>query len=241
MDKDIREINEFIKNKSKELNKENKIILSPYDIFRISIILESTEKEIVNRLCEIDINKTSGLPVLFLKKEEITKENETLLICPFYEITKRGCFVNSHKPTTCVLTPFDKTIKPDINSEERKLDYFIPKTCECNAFYKEQYSPIEWLNMHNLKDLKEFFLMMHDFNSIVLQRYNLFDFFDNKNTIPSFRIFILDNLLSKMYYNYKINRSFIEQLKERIEEIYLFLDGFASLVKKFDLNIEGLK
>lgn len=105
----------------------NDIIMTPYDIYRISKATNKEPLDVIHEYCNITLGANSCLPIITLKSDERN-------LCPFlkYDLSQNrfGCSINTLKPGSCILHPIGVVRsfgKNGTKLEEKK--YFEVQSC----------------------------------------------------------------------------------------------------------------
>lgn len=106
------------------------IMISPYDIYRISRYLNLSPKEMIIKHCEHSIGESSKLPILTLKVRSYDKS------CTFLRDGK--CKVHAVKPTVCSLYPLGRVM------QETGVHYIL-QDVHCGS-HEEIHTVTEWLD-----------------------------------------------------------------------------------------------
>jgi Fe-S-cluster containining protein len=149
----------------------NPILLTPYDVFRMTQSLQMRPSEWVDKYAQRALGSESELPLLLMKfKPDKVGGNQ----CRYVEAS--GCSIYKDRPTVCRLYPLGRIVDRDINSY-----FFKVKTASYCSPGKEKSQTLEdWLTKVEVEP----YLYWNDkFNSL----YLAMDFEKYRNSPPSLK------------------------------------------------------
>ena len=93
-------------------NRDQRIIINPYDIYKLQKGLGKTSKEIFDKYIEVSSGYESGLPIMLLGIKKLYTGEE---VCPFIRrktdengMSRRYCSVHNFKPGVCSIFPLGR-------------------------------------------------------------------------------------------------------------------------------------
>jgi hypothetical protein len=186
------------------------VLLSAFDLYRISKHLNIKPKEAFEKYCETYIGPTSNLPIVRLRPKPIP--NMLLRVpepyssaCPLLENGR--CSVHKAKPITCALFPIGRGYDP-----QAKKVFYVLNDAKCNDGGKR----------HVIKDWLAFFdIPLHDEAYIAWTEFLTESVkFMQKFLKASDRLkeMIWNCFFLIMYLTYDTNDEFLPQLKRNIKE-----------------------
>lgn len=117
-------------------NRDQRIIINPYDIYKLQKGLGKTSKEIFDKYIEISCGYESGLPIMLLGIKKLYTGEE---VCPFIRrktdengMSRRYCSVHNFKPGVCSIFPLGRVTPKD----EEKMVYILQEV-NCGLKPKE--------------------------------------------------------------------------------------------------------
>lgn len=116
------------------------ILLSPYDLYRISKYLKIKISGVIEKYCECYIGQDSKLPVVRAKPKT---DN---FVCPF--LNKGKCSIHEVKPVICAMFPLGRA-----TDAEGCMKYFYSGGCGCAN--KTEVSLKDWIERFKLKESEE--------------------------------------------------------------------------------------
>ena len=127
------------------------ILLSPYDVFKLSKGLKISSVDFVKKYCDVHLGNTSNLPVVTLK----FKKGIGYTFCPFlkYKDKLYKCMVHEYKPSVCALFPLGRLYKSN-EADISEIQYIVqPNVCNCDK--EERHSVKEWLSNFDINDSEQ--------------------------------------------------------------------------------------
>ena len=175
----------------------NDIILSAYDIYRLSQGLNISDMQLLKEYCEIYIGKVSKLP--FVK---VVFENG---VCKFMKDNK--CSIHVFKPSVCKLYPLGRGVKEDFN----EVFYFKQDT-QCGG--KGMQIVKEWVKGID----EEIFIVWSTFMLDLVKSSHYEVLVDrvlknHKKLDIDYAFFYA--IIDILYLQYDVKVDFLSQLKER--------------------------
>ncbi len=195
------------------------ILLTPYDLDRMSRYLKIRREEIIKQYCVVYIGETSHLPIIAVRMDGVP--------CPF--LKNKRCSVQECKPSVCALYPLGRTVlynkDPDESGADAcKIQYFLQPVC-CGA-RDERHTVKEWMAGYHMEDGDAWFFKWQETLILLVEKMN--------DLIPRLSAGILDELytalLTGLYLGYDDDRDFLDQFTENTHKIILMLE----LLKQID-------
>ena len=190
-------------------NNHHEIVLTGYDMFRLTKGLKKEVKEIA-KYCNFHIGYDTKLPLFILKMV-----NDG--VCSFYENGKCGC--HDCKPITCALYPLGRMFK--LNEKDKTVDVkyasMIKKSCGGTG---KKYTVREFLEKSNILNSEEE-VCAHQDLIITLCENDYVKLYKKKfeSITSEQRRLILITLCFIMYEIFEEDKSYKEQIMERKKHI----------------------
>ncbi|GAB6152590.1 YkgJ family cysteine cluster protein [Desulfosporosinus burensis] len=177
-------------------NRQEPILLTGYDVFRIAKGLRIEMQEVVTKYTIGYVGGTSNLPVLTLKERQ---DGSCSLL------RKGKCMVHDNKPLVCAIYPLGRYYLP----AEKRFGYFQQEICCGTA--KEQTLE-EWLNIFNVHEWDEAAsLWATVITKLAEQTMKIKEHEDIER---------MANLLAvELYFDYDTNKSYTDQLAHNISQV----------------------
>ena len=217
------------------------ILLTPYDITRISKALGQSPYEMVQKYCDYYVGNNSNFPIFTVKFKESHRDGETF--CPFLKRKdgKGMCQIHSVKPFSCGAFPLGRMID---ESDKTKVHYFnqfdLDDAPACSSL-KRKYTVSEWLGKHNLEESEEAFILSTDLIIGIKDYINLKKLREDKRITDKTRGMIYTALAESFYLNVDQEKNIIEAIKESIERTKEVARLFVAVSILSDINISGKK
>ena len=185
------------------------IILSAYDIFRLTTHLGMSAQEFIEKMGVAYMGDFSKLPVVTLKLENGN--------CPF--LIDNLCSVQKVKPFSCAAFPLGRAYDP----QNGRITYFFQDVI-CGR-RGEAHTVREWLYgdsdpVYEERIFRVWNKMLNNASEFV------------RPTSKDFQSVMWSVLFALFYCNYDKERDFLEQLKERSKR----LKGLIDAMKQFNLK-----
>jgi Fe-S-cluster containining protein len=204
------------------------IMVSVWDVVRISDVLNMPSKEICLKFLNFYIGRNSKFPIATLKSFQMTKD---ISICPFLSFIKDNeklaskCFIQKDKPFACAMYPLGK-----ITSDKNKIQW-IHQKMDCKA-KKTKVTLGDWINQYNLEGHYEATnIMLHFFNKGIklINKIN--------PTIVKNDTFIT-SLISAMYGSYipSQKETNVESSKKMLDNTLNYLEAVTKYFDRFTSN-----
>ena len=123
------------------------ILISPFDLFRLTRYLNMKPTEFVDRYCTTYIGQNSRLPVVIFKA--VGEEQ----VCPMLQ--DNHCSVHAAKPTICALYPLGRAVRVEPDGKPEVFYFLNGSTCGAED---ETHTVREWLSEFDLQDSNAWFL-----------------------------------------------------------------------------------
>ena len=215
------------------------IILTPYDILRIRKALSLSASEFLLRFTTPVYLEKTDMPGVKLNLDENGR-------CPF--VTKEGCTIYPHRPTTCRYYPvgmsyFHEAANEGHNAEEF---YFLVKEPHCKGHEEDkEWTISEWRRDQGIDESDE---MNREWMELVMRRKSFGlqatlseaakkIFFMASTDIDKFRDFIFN---SSFLDTYDVDQATLDKIKE--DDIAMMKFSFRYLAATiFGIQDPGLK
>ena len=195
-------------------NRED-ILLSPYDLNRISKLLGIEMGQVIQDYCIWYPGESSMLPVVAMKMIDSEKR------CPF--LKNRKCKIHTAKPTVCALFPLGR-----IGTEDAKTVRYMLQHTDCGVS-DEEHTVREWLAGYDMENSEAWFL---EWQKVLLplseRMHKLFSGF-SKELIAT----AVEGLLVALYVNYEPDQDFMEQFRRNAVKASEYLDSMENLMKMY--------
>ena len=196
------------------INRED-ILLSPFDLYKMSKKLSMTPNEFVKQYGETYIGDSSRMVIVRLKPLGSIKR------CPL--LKDRKCSVHDAKPTVCAMYPIGRVFRldaqnPNLNKMTIENIEYIFNGAHCgNA---ETHTVREWFASFGIPIKDEFFVewqkTIAELHDIIVIAEKNFEMETTMNTIWSV-------IYAAMYMKYDINKDFMPQFLENRKELLKML------------------
>lgn len=187
------------------------ILITPFDLFRLSKKLDMTPKDFIERYGEVYIGDNSRMVVVRLKPRGSIKR------CPL--LKDRKCLVHDAKPRVCAMFPIGRILKfePQKQSIDQisveNIEYIFNGThCESN----EEHTVREWLESFGIPFEDEFFV---EWNKTLAKMCEIIWLVEKKFTTKKRLNVIWTAIYDLMYMRYDINQEFMPQFKKNRDEL----------------------
>ena len=210
------------------INRED-ILLSPFDLFRMSKKLSMTPNEFVAQYGEAYIGDSSQMVIVRLRLRGSIKR------CPL--LKGRKCSVHDAKPVFCAMYPIGRALRMDPknpNADKMTTDNieYIFNGAHCgNA---ETHTVCEWFTSFGIPIKDEFFVewqkTITELHDIIVIAEKNFEMETTVNTIWSV-------IYAAMYMKYDINKDFMPQFLENREELLKILRMIPEFYSRGKKNV----
>lgn len=200
------------------------ILLSPFDLYRISKKLNITPNEFVAQYGEAYIGDSSRMVIVRLKPQGSIKR------CPL--LKDRKCSVHDAKPTVCAMYPIGRAFRMDPKNSSsntistENIEYIFNGAHCGNA---EIHTVREWFDSFGIPIKDEFFVewqkTITELHDIIVMAEKNFKKESTMNTIWSV-------IYAAMYMKYDTNKEFMPQFLANREEMLKIL----SMIPEFYLR-----
>ena len=185
----------------------NDIILTPFDLFRVSKYLQRPMNEVFRENCESYVGHESRLPVVALRMKDDAEKS-----CPF--LKDRKCIVHEAKPTVCALFPLGR----GTDFEHGRIIYFLQNlTC---GLQDETHTVREWISCLDLEASEEWFMA---WSKSILSLMNMMQ--ELEDLVPSDVFSDLEIVLFYyLYTNYEMEEDFLPQFERNASLAKAYLE-----------------
>lgn len=194
---------------------QERILLTPRDIYRMSKELKLAPKELFEQYCEAYIGSDSRMPIVRIKPRGSIKR------CPF--LKDRKCMVHQAKPAVCATFPIGRSLRMDGKNETPedltidRIEYIYTNPgCGDDS---ENHSVREWLHDFNLSEEDEFFLK---WQQTVLKLSAILYKVEKKVSNDVIEL-VWTAAFAGLYLNYDMDQKFMTQFEENVEELITVL------------------
>lgn len=195
--------------------REEPIIITGVDIFRIAKALNVQTADILSKHTEFYIGDNSHLPVVVLK-ERLDGS------CSF--LRKGKCSIQQNKPAVCALYPLGRFY----NGQENKFHYFMnPHTCQASHKTGKDWTLQEWMDLFGLKESEE---MTMEWDRLLFGLSAVTHRMKKEDINGK----LLNILLIALYVGYDTNYPFIDQVRLHMEKMKKFFTSEFHKKVKFD-------
>lgn len=213
----------------------NDIMVSPYDIFKIAKYLGMTTEAFCQKHTLFHMGPHSGWPIITIKFKE-KSENDT--VCTFLK-HKEGkflCEIHEAKPYICIAYPLGRMVKWNKGEEvANEIDYILQDVV-CNADKKTEQKVSDWLRPER-EESDKFFLEQNLLMAKVNEIIDLHKLNENKKLETTTKNLILLPLVQSLYFEYDMERPFMEQYAKRQEQICKVLKEIVDICKKGNIKL----
>lgn len=122
------------------------LLLTPYDVLRLSRRLGLTSADFLDTHCIIRWRTAHGFPEVMLKMEQ--EEGKR---CPF--VTPEGCSIYEDRPGACRIYPLGRASTSHPLDGARREFYFTVREAHCRGFEEQCHWKVrEWLGDQGMED-----------------------------------------------------------------------------------------
>jgi len=199
------EINVDCKACGKCCKNRHDIILTPYDVYRISTYLGRTPMEVIKRYCEVYIAPTSKLPVV--RVLPLPPKSA----CPF--LHRKKCSIHSKKPVVCKVFPLARLYFADGDGTSK---YCLSET-GCGQSQKK-ITVREWIGDLASEEAEKAGKAWLDILVYLVQ------IVEKMSILPEdVRGLTYDTIFAALYINYDIEKPFIQTLDYNFNNLKMIL------------------
>lgn len=213
------------------------ILLSSYDVYRMSKYLNITPFELIDKYCDRYIGGDSKLPLASIRFKKIDNLGKPYTVCPFLK-HKDGllkCTVHDAKPVVCAVFPLGRAIK--VNDGKRAIAYYVQDVC-CGG-EKSSQTVKQWLESFSILDSEEAFIEFSNFVSRLYGIINLKKLNEDNRVPEKFKESFYCVLVNFMYLMYDTNKPFMEQYKANIKSICEIAEELVDMLYKLGIDVKG--
>ncbi len=191
-------------------NRQDPIMLTGYDVFKISRALRIEPMKFISDYTECYIGHSSNLPVVILKERYDGS-------CSLLRNGK--CLVQDDKPIVCAIYPLGRIF---VSGDEERFGYF-EQHFNC-SFGNKEYTLKEWLDRFKIHDWDE--------ASILWAKTIARCATSMRNIKQDTKLFkgVITVLLNVFYVAYDIEQDYLEQFKYNIKKM-------EEIFKEFDIEL----
>lgn len=201
------------------------ILISPYDLGRLSQGLNMSRLNVLKAYCETYIGKNSHLPVVRLLPAG------KLRACPF--LRQNRCTVHAFKPTVCALYPLGRIAIVDFERETEQIGYILNRVV-CGT-KSETHTVRQWVGDFNLEESEEFF---QKWQQTVTAISTLIHQLEEK--VPSNGMqTIWSNLFSALYLEYSPDKDFLKQFTENADQSIAAIQSVCKQIQQIHAEAHG--
>ena len=183
------------------------IVLSPFDVHRISRHLKMRPSDFFERYCRWGIHTITGLPRVILESEGpghgcvLLKENR--------------CMVQEAKPSICALYPLGRMV-----TDKDTVEYIISRNL-CNAG-GEEHTVKEWLDAFGMEETEDWFIEWNrdsrDLSYLLLEGHSE----DCQSLLDTI-------ILTSLYLSYDTGKDFLPQYRANIQQARFLIEAMGEL------------
>jgi Fe-S-cluster containining protein len=174
------------------------ILLTPYDLYRISSHLGRTPQEVFERYCEVYEGRNSHYPVVRIVPVPPTNS------CPF--LRGKRCSVHARKPVVCRVYPLARIF------DEQPEAYYVISGASCHH-HPHPISVREWIADVASEEAEQAGSLWSEAVHAILPEIQ-------PGKIPeALRERCLSTAFSTLWLNYDMSKSFIAQFRDNITHI----------------------
>lgn len=198
-------------------NREEPILITGADIYRIANALSTTMMDVVANKTVGYIGDTSHIPVLVLKER----------LDGSCSLLRNGrCMVHQDKPAVCALFPLGRFSDLRNNS----FHYFVnPRSCQTGKTDGKVWTLQEWLDEFNICESEK---MTAAWNRLI-GGVTMVTFKMKKEKINGR---LLDALISALYLDYNTSIPYIEQVESHMRRLKVFFKQVFNKNINFDIS-----
>lgn len=208
------------------------ILLTPYDVFRISKELGIPPEDTVSKYGETYVGQSSHIPLVRLKPLGAEKR------CPLLKEDNK-CTVHNAKPVICAMFPIGRCLRiptDNLHTEElstNRIEFILSKPhCGDNS---EAHTVREWLGKFGIPVDDEFFIKWH---SAILKTGSLLTRLENM--LPQSAMQIIWSLtFSMLYINYSADEAFLPQFECNTEKLFSMLTTLCEKAEASEKDVRG--
>jgi Fe-S-cluster containining protein len=214
------------------------IIVSPYDIYRLSKALNITSQEVVKKYCDSFLGEDSKIPLLNIKFKNCGISGAEYAVCPF--LRKKDnyyrCTVHQNKPGVCALFPLGKITRRE--NGEIQLGYIKQPSCK-NAKDEQEYTVKEWLDSYNLNEFEQISIDYAEFLHQLTHKMNFKSFCTSSKISDVAKDAFYNTFLFMLYSELDNAENITKFLKERYVFVLNKVDDIIFMAKKSNINLKG--
>jgi Fe-S-cluster containining protein len=186
------------------------VVVSGYDLFRISKYMNVPGKVVINGFFNIRKGAQTGLPVLVAKQ----KKNGD---CIF--LNDKKCSIHSVKPLPCALYPLGQNI-----DENGEIEYFIQRT-DCGG--KEyNFTVNDYLEMFSIDKREENDILWANTCMLLSKKISAL----SPKLHPAQNRMLFSHTLELLYIKYNTSDMFENRFKNNVESIYKIIEKYKNYV-----------
>jgi Fe-S-cluster containining protein len=147
------------------------IIVSPWDVIRMSEALNQPSTVLLDSVLNIHVGQTSHIPVATLKMIKIP--NTSITCCPFLTFDPQNnifkCAIQKDKPFNCAIYPLGRVNMIDKTTGQRTMEYFC-QDITCCADKTQTITLKDWIAMYDLQGSEQ---ATNDFTDFMIKAANI--------------------------------------------------------------------
>ena len=193
------------------INRED-ILLNAKDIYNLTIALEMTAKEVIDKYCDCYIGDNSRLPLVRLKPVGPTKR------CPLLKGNR--CSVHTNKPIVCAMFPIGRAIKQELSDgEQAHIDYLFSDP-HCGD-RRKTHTVREWFDSFGIPLEDKFFFKWQEVMKTLIRKVSAME----KKLPKSAMSIVWSAVHICLYEHYDQTKEFLSQFEENTKKLYELLDA----------------
>ncbi len=218
-------------------NRDQRIIINPYDIYKLQKGLNKTSKEILDKYVDISSGYESGLPMMLLGIKKLYTGEE---VCPFIRRktdengkSRRYCSVHSFKPGVCSIFPLGR-----VNPAKGKGEMvYILQDINCGLKPKEEDPEItisDWVpDLENAdKAFNRYYRLLEKVGKILK-----FNVLKKSNKVPEASKDKFYKEFTHMLCDFDSDKDFFEQIEENQAKVIEYTKEVVKDLGKLDKKI----
>lgn len=196
------------------INRED-ILLSPFDLYRMSKKLNMTPNEFVAQYGEAYIGDSSRMVIVRLRPHGSIKR------CPL--LKERKCSVHDAKPTVCAMYPIGRALRMDAKNPNadtmttENIEYIFNGAHCGNA---ETHTVREWFNSFGIPIEDEFFI---EWQKTITELHDIIVIAEKNFKMETTMETIWSVIYAALYMKYDINEDFMPQFLSNRKELFRIL------------------
>ena len=190
------------------------ILLSPYDLFRVSKKLGMTPDKFVEQYGETYIGESSRMVIIRLKPRGSIRR------CPL--LKNRKCSVHDAKPAVCAMYPIGRALRYDKTKKAEQLSTddieYIFNGTHCGN--EREYTVREWFELFNLPIEDEYFI---EWQKALSEICEIIHIAEQKFKMDETMDALWSVIYALIYMRYDTDKEFMPQFLENRDELLAIL------------------